>query len=303
MKDLLNYYYFLNLDKINKQNQTYYFTYQNHYFAFYQFDNLELIDAILSLNTYMLYHNYKVNKLILNRNNQVLTFYQSHYYCLVLLNYHDKTLVDALKIINFTRQLYSLKNSVLDRTNWYFLWSRKIDNIEYSIKHLMHKYKLLYQSIYYYIGLSENAISYLKIINIKNDNISISHQRVKYNDTLIDFYNPLNLIIDYRVRDLAEYIKSCFFTKKMSVLEIINDLKKIRMTNTDYIYLYIRLLFPTYYFDLYDLIISDKIKEESILNVTRYQEDYEYLLYEIYLLIKSHVNIIGIEWINKKFAI
>ena len=303
MKDLLNYYYFLNVDRINNQNRTYYFTYQNNYFAFFKFDNLELIDSLLSLNNYMIYNNYKISKIILNRNNQALTFYENHHYCLILITNPNKSFIDIFEIINFNKKLLWFKDSILNRSNWYFLWTRKIDNIEYTIKHLMHKYKLLYQSIYYYIGLSENAISYLKIINVSNDNLSISHQRVKFNDTKIDFYNPLNLIIDYRVRDLAEYIKSCFFDKKMSVLDIINKLKKIKMTNVDYIYLYIRLLFPTYYFDLYDLIISEEIKEENILEITKYQEDYEYLLYEVYSLIKTRVNIIGIEWINKKFAI
>ena len=75
------------------------------------------------------------------------------------------------------------------------------------------------------------------------------------------------------------------------------------MSDIDYIYFYIRMLFPSYYFDTYDLILNDKLKEEKILEITSLQDDYEYLLYEIYLVIKSHINIIGIEWINKKFAI
>lgn len=141
------------------------------------------------------------------------------------------------------------------------------------------------------------------MINFPNNNISICHKRVLANDTIQDFYNPLNLIIDYHIRDLAEYFKSCFFTGKMDVLDIINSLKKIKMANSDYIYFYIRMLFPSYYFDLHDLILLGKVKEEKILTITKYQNDYEYLLYEIYLVIKSHINIIGIEWINKKFAI
>ena len=165
-----------------------------------------------------------------------------------------------------------------------------------------HKYKIIYSSIYYYIGLTENAISYLKYLNLENNNISICHKRVGVSNNLIDFYNPLNLIIDYKVRDLAEYFKSCFFNKKMDVLQIVNCLKRIRMSNIDYIYFYIRMLFPSYYFDLYDDVLSGKIKEESILLITNMQDDYEYLLYEIYLVIKSHINIVGIEWINKKFA-
>ena len=141
----------------------------------------------------------------------------------------------------------------------------------------------------------------LKFVNLENDNLSICHRRVLYNTTLDSFYNPLNLIIDYRIRDLAEYIKSCFFKNRMDIIEIINYLKRIRLSNSDYIYFYIRMLFPSYYFDLYDDILSGKIKEESILSITKMQDDYEYLLYSIYLVIKEHINIIGIDWINKKF--
>ena len=37
----------------------------------------------------------------------------------------------------------------------------------------------------------------------------ILHKRIKLNSTLFDLYNPLNLIIDFKVRDFAEYIKDC----------------------------------------------------------------------------------------------
>jgi len=302
MKDLLNYYYYIITDRINMINHNYYFYYQNNYFCLYRYNSsLDDISLIFNLNTYMLYNNYKINKIILNKDNQMLTLYKGHYYVLVLISINSKNLVNLKDIITFNTRLTNL--NILNRTNWLYLWSNKIDNIEYSINHLMHKYKIIYNSIYYYIGLTENAISYLKYINLKNDNISICHKRVSGNSNLIDFYNPLNLIIDYRVRDLAEYFKSCFFSHKLSVLDIINYLKKIRMSDVDYIYFYIRMLFPSYYFDLYDLILSSNLKEEKILEITNYQDDYEYLLYEIYLVIKSHVNIVGIEWINKKFAI
>ena len=303
MKDLLNYYYYIITDRINMHNHNYYFEYLNHSFCLYRYDyNLNNLNDIFKLNTYMLYNNYKINKIILNRNSDIITKYGNHYYILILLNYNSKNLINFSNILTFQRNL-NVNFGVLTRTNWLELWSNKVDNIEYSIKHLKHKYKLVYNSIYYYIGLTENAITYLRLINIQSHNISISHRRVKSNMTQEEFYNPLNLVIDFKVRDLAEYIKSCFFDRKLDVSEIINYLKKIPMSNIDYIYFYIRMLFPSYYFDLYDLIISGVKDEKSILKVTSYQEDYEYLLYEIYLLIRSHVNIMGIEWINKKFAI
>ena len=281
-------------------NHNYYFSYLNNNFCLYRFDyEIKNQDEIGKLNMYMLYNGYKVNKIILNKDNSIVTRNGYHFYILVLLEYNSKRLINFKDIITYNNRIANI--NILNRTNWLELWSKKIDNIEYSIKHLMHKYRLIYNSIYYYIGLTENALTYLKLININNKNISISHKRVSAFCTLSEFYNPLNLIIDFRIRDLAEYIKAAFFEKRMTVLDIINYLKRIKMQDEDYVYFYIRMLYPSYYFDLYDLVILEKIKEEKILNITLYQEDYEYLLYEIYLLIRSHINIVGIEWINKKF--
>lgn len=302
MLDLLNYYYYIITDRVSLKNNNYYFTYQNNYFCFYKYNgSLNEINELFNLNTYMLYNNYQINKIILNNKKEILTLYDNNYYCLVLLNINSLDYVNIKQVITFNQRNINL--NILLRNNWYYLWSNKIDNIEYSINHLMHKYKLLYNSIYYYIGLTENSISYLKLLSVDNRNLSISHKRVNSNTSLVEFYNPLNLVIDYRIRDLAEYLKSCFFSLKMDILEIVNYFKKIKMSESDYLYFYVRMLFPSYYFDIYDNILSGKMDEKSILKITKLQDDYEYLLYEIYLVIKSRIDIIGIDWINSKFSI
>jgi hypothetical protein len=284
------------------QNRNYYFNYQNNYFCFYRYlGNIDDIYSILNLNNYMIYNNFKINKIILNKDGSIITTKDGNNYILILLTINSKNKINLKNILDFSRK--NININLLNRNNWILLWSNKIDNIEYTRIHLKNKYKLIYNSLPYYIGLTENAISYLRYNNIKNDNLGICHKRVDVNDSLIDFYNPINLVIDYRVRDLAEYFKSAFFSKIMDVTNIINYLKKIKMSNVDYIYFYVRMLYPSYYFDIYDKVLNGILKEEEILSITKLQNDYEYLLYEIYLVIKSHVNIVGIEWINKKFAI
>lgn len=299
MKDILNYYYYILTERISMKGNDYYFTYLNNHFAFYKYDNSHQIKELFNLNTYMLNNNYKINKIILNKNGEILTNYGNNYYVLVLLTYYSKNLVTLKDIIAFNQRKINL--NILDHSNWYYLWCLKVDNIEYSINHVRLKYKLLYTSIYYYIGLAENAISYLKYFNLTNQEKSISHRRVSCKNTILDFYNPLNLVIDFRIRDLTEYFKSAFFNQTLTTLDIINYLKKIKMSSIDYLYFYIRMLFPSYYFDCYDLILNQEIEEKAIIKIINKQEEYEYLLYEIYLVIKPYVNLIEIDWINSKF--
>ncbi len=298
MLDLLNYYYYIITDKTSLKDGNYYFNYQNKHFCLYQYNgSISNINDLFNLNVYMINNNLKINRIILNNKKEVLTMYDNRYYCLIALDNYSNNLISLKQVLEFNQSLVNL--NILKRSNWLELWSYKIDNIEYSINHLIHKYKIIYNSIYYYIGLTENAISYLKMLNINNKNLSINHNRVTCNMTITEFYNPLNLVIDYRIRDLSEYLKSCFFNSKMDIFEIINYLKRINMFDYDYIYFYVRMLFPSYYFDYYDLILLGKKKEEDIYKIIKMQGDYEYLLHEIYLYLKTKVNIIGIDWINR----
>ena len=269
MKDLLNYYYFILPDTIHMIKNNYYFEYKSHFFGFYVYNgNIEELNSIFSLNNYMIFNNYKINRIILNKESSIITRKDNKNYILIELIINSQDKINLKNIIEFNKQKVFI--NLLNRTN--------------------------------YIGLTENAISYLKYFNLSNNNIGICHKRINICDNLCDFYNPLNLIIDYKVRDLSEYYKSLFWNKSIDVKNIIDSIKLIKMNNIDYIYFYIRMLYPSFYFDMFDNILNDKSRELDILKITKLQEEYEYLLYEIYKVIKSHVNIVGIEWINKKFA-
>ena len=301
MKDLLNYYYFIIPDKIGMKNGNYYFNFKNHEFIFYLYENsLDNVEALFNLNNYMLFNNYKINRIILNKDRNILTRKDNKYYVLVELLINSKDKISLQNIIEFNK--LNININTLNRTNWYYLWSNKNDNVEYTLNHLKNKYQNLYSYSPYYIGLSENAISYLKYLNLNNNNIGVSHKRINVADSLREFYNPLNLVIDYKVRDKAEYYKSLFFNRNISVVDIINSIKLLKLSDIDLIYFYIRMLYPSFYFDMYDSIINGDKNDKDIEVIVNKQSDYEYLLYEIFLLLKSRINIVGIEWINKKFA-
>ena len=292
MKNILNYYYGIIIsDKIDNNG---YFSYNNHLFCLYLYErNTQDIQSLLLLNNEMLGLNIKINKIILNNNYEPLTYYDGKYYCLLLINYeyHEA-------YFRFIPTINNPKLNNLKRNNWDYLWSIKVDYVEYQMRYLVKKYPLLNSSVNYYIGLSENAISYFKLLVLNNTPLYINHRRInkKY------MYNPLELVIDYKVRDVAEYIKVNFFQKEKTIYEIKKFINSINLNNIDYLLLYCRLLFPSYYFDIYDLIISGQKEEKAILEIDELANNYEELLYEVYLLIKRKTNLLGIDWINNKFC-
>lgn len=295
MENILRSYYQMIIDDKSFQDKNY-FSYNNHLFCLYKYErSIEEINSLIMLNNYMLKNNIRINEIVFNIYNEPLTFYENNYYVLIKVDYR------------FSETTFKFFKAPLDKTyeklyrnSWGYLWSSKIDYVEYQMEHFKNKYPLLLESINYYIGLAENAIMYFNMLKLDNIPLYINHRRMRE----IDLYNPCELVIDYKVRDLCGILKRMFFTKKMTIYDIKKYILSLNLESIDYILLYTRMLFPSYYFDIYDRIINDKCEEKEILKITSRYEEYEELLYEIYLIIRRKINnIIGIEWINKKFMI
>ena len=116
-----------------------------------------------------------------------------------------------------------------------------------------------------------------------------------------DGTGQVNPAVDYKTRDIAEYIKYSFFYKEKSITDIINYLKSINLKSIDYLLLYIRLLYPSYYFDLYEEIINNGESENKINKIIELRIIYEKLLYEVYLYIKNKTNVLSISWLNNNY--
>ena len=284
MKNILEFFYQIVLnDEINQQG---YFFYNNNLFELKEYKrSQEEIKGLVILNNYMLINNIKINRIILNINNEPLSFYNNKYYVLLKIDYRNvyNNCYNSYRSPNI-KELDSLK-----RNNWSLLWSVKVDYIEYQVSHLIHKYPILYTTVNYYIGLSENAIMAFNMLNV-HEELYISHRRLN------DVFDPTELVIDYKVRDISEYIKNTFFYKEDSYDEIINYIRTLRLEKMDYMLLYIRLLFPSYYFDMYYEILNGR-REEDILLITSKASLYEKMLKDVYNIFKTYVNIINISWL------
>ena len=293
MKNILNYYYGIIIDESSIKDNGY-FWYNKHLFCLYEYKrNILEIEALVSLNKLMLERKIPVNKIISNLFNQTITYHNNRNYCLLMVNNDYKGKIN----ITFIKSFINSNFTILKRCDWGKLWSIKIDYIEYQLSHIKNSYPIINSSVNYYIGLAENAVSYFNMLNLNNIDLFISHRRI--NEESI--YNPLELVIDYKMRDVGEYIKYNFFNGKMSIYDVKEYLKGLELENIDYLLLYNRLLFPSYYFDTYEKIINNKMDEKEINKIINMANLYEELLYEIYRLFNSKINILGIDWINSKY--
>ncbi len=307
MKESLNYYYNLNISEVLKYNEIYYFKLNNqeYYFVPLKRQEKELTD-ILAVSEELKSRHIFVHALIPNIFNTVITNVYNTNYCLLMPYGDTKEEITLPALISFNKSLVlnSLKSN-LYRLSWANLWSQKIDYFEYQISELGKDKELILNSFSYYIGLGENAISYVNNATLKykptpSDKICLSHRRIGFPNYKLNYLNPLSFIFDLEVRDLAEFLKSAFFANE----DTLSYLKEALKSNTYSIYslslLYGRLLYPTYYFDLYERIMNNEESEELLLPILEKAPKYELFLKEAYLEISKYAPIDRIEWLLKK---
>ena len=305
MKQALEYYYNIDIDNLDEFDNNYHFILNkwDYYFVFFNRSIDELNDIIACINE-LKRKGINCHNIIFNKDNQALTKIGDIYYVLLSI-YNPNEEYDLIDIINMQKKLLLNPNhSKLYRNNWATLWSDKVDYFEYQIKELGLEKKEVLKTFSYYIGLAENAISYVNKTNQSysqgfNDRITLSHRRIHYPNIKVNYLNPLSFIFDLEVRDIAEYLKSLFFLSKEldSLEELQIYLKTAKLSIYSYQMLYARLLYPSYYFDIYEQIMNKKIDEDNLLKVVNKVNLYEQFLKKAYLEISKYANIEKIDWI------
>lgn len=302
MKNIINYYYNFNLLDVYLVDNKYYFNYKNNDYFFIVFDRpIEDAQSIYNLFLELKKRRLLTNDIILNKDNQIITFVNNTPYILLKDNVKNNqiNINDILYIQNNTINI--LKDKKLFRNNWINMWKAKIDYYEQLMNNISNKYKILNNTIDYYIGLGENAISYLVNNKITNNILCLSHKRIDVNKNSFDFYNPINYILDNRVRDFSEYTKNLFFLGKISINNYKYFLDYMNFTREEYILLISRLLFPTFYFDMYDNIINYNLDEIVIEDIINNTDNYISFIRDVmmYIIYQKRINIPFIEWIIK----
>lgn len=300
MKNVINYYYNLNPTDIHQVNKIYKFHISDENYIMYPcYRNIEEIKEIYDFHISLLRTGYYCHHIILNINNEITTIINGTHYILLKTFIENRTI--KIQDIIFFNNIYidNSKFVKIKRSSWHKLWMEKIDYIEYQISQFGKKYPIIRESSDYYIGIVENCISLLVNINDGQSIMTISHNRIGKEYMLLELYNPINFIIDHRIRDASEYFKYCILDS-----DVVNQIRDYIFSNnlTEYEInlFFIRILYPSYYFDMCEQIIDGKKEEKEMLNIINNVEIYENKIKEIYNYLRNIIKIPEIEWLIKK---
>ena len=302
MKNIINYFYNLNITELTNKDNIYSFYDNDELYYFYIYNNnikninlTKDIDDSLKKDTL-------IHEIIINKDNSIITYYNNIPYILCKINININKPI-TLGEINYLSSKVISTNSKITYHSWQDLWSIKMDYLEKVINENGKKYPIIVDSFNYFVGMAENAISYCNNLSNKevdNNSLVISHRIININDTVYAIYDPVNIIIDHKARDIAEYIKCSFFSDNINIFKELNVYFKYNYyTKDDVVMLLARVLYPSFYFNMYEDIMINSKEEKIITNITSKLDKYELYLARVFKYFNNFYNLPVPEWLNK----
>lgn len=297
MKNAINYYYHLYPDNVHQKDKKFTFVINEIKYIFIQFQkDISKLSDIQNISDLLISKNIRHNQIIKNINNSYITYINNIPYILLKINIDDDNLIILEDIIYFSRITNNLINDSMDIKILKKIWIDKIDYFEYQVSQFGIKFPKIRTSFNYFIGLAENSIILLNNISSSNIKKTICHYRIPFNMKLKDLYNPIEFILDNRVRDICEFLKLRIFTNDNIDL-VTYYFNYNYITNDEAILFLARLLYPTYYFDICEQII-DGYNDNYLIEILDKIEIYEKNLKKIYYFLKQNYKIPDIEWLT-----
>lgn len=75
----------------------------------------------------------------------------------------------------------------------------------------------------------------------------------------------MNVIIDYKERDIGEFLKYLFWHRSDRYENLDKIIETIINSNKNMNLIYSRMLYPSFYFDVYDNVINSREQPEKYL--------------------------------------
>ncbi|MBP1913139.1 spore coat protein YutH [Lederbergia galactosidilyticus] len=207
---------------------------------------------------------------------------------------------------------------------WKEFWIQRLEQMEKVWSGLVREpseerfNQLFVESFPYYLGICENAIQYVKDTELdesfgQSDQRTICHQSFgesTWDSSQIAIRNPFDWVVDHRARDIAEWIRECYFLHQRSYKPLITKFLQgyqsiAPLSKFSWRMIYGRLLFPLPYFlsvENYFLSPSEASKkqlEEKLDRYIRNAQEYEVFLREFFHLANQQTGEMPpIEWLN-----
>lgn len=288
MKEMISYLYNINItDELHFDDKTIYKTENNNYLL----EEVDDIKQVQILNNYLLYLNSRTffsYKFLNTIYNEIYFIHDNKNHVLISIGNDYDSLIDIDDMFDFyNKSNLLLQNKIKYNNNWEILWENKIDYLMMHFNNNKTTNKNIYLIFNYYISMAENALLYLKkvkkIYHI-NDQISFTHRRVGAHNYKLSFYNPTNFIVDLKIRDISEYIKSLYYENENYLIELEYYLKTNNLDQYLASFLFARIMYPTIFFDDYE---SGNLDFKKFINITKYEN----FIKKIYDVISSYISI------------
>lgn len=285
MKNTIHFYYNLNFDDIYEYDN-YSIIVSNGYIYAFKVLNIS-VESLLDIMDVLQANNIKINKIILNKDNNIVTEYNGKNYILTFVEKKDDV------------EKFYLLPSIVNKNEDIItkLWEKKIEFYTNQIHEVGLGNGWLVNSFNYYIGMAENAISIYNRTNKGSIRYIISHRRLNCPLSFPVFLDPTNMIVDVISRDISEYIKGKLLNDKIDIAEVRNIVNEYRLNNEEMNILLARLMYPSYYFDALDKFIEKKDQRE-VKSIVSKMDDYKNFIKAFYEEFKDF-QLYVVDWIKK----
>lgn len=299
MERFIEYFYGIITDCIKKDGEYYIFKSDGKNYLLVK--NAEFDDELkLMEKAEYTKSNPKYHKILCNRYGKIISNINGKEF-IVMQTSIEKNRIISISDIDLLRFDTMENSKTYSYFKWDKLWESKIDALEKWIQDKEEMFRDCYAIFNYYIGLSENALLYLKNVILKaTPTISfLQHYRLTIETTLFDYYNPISVLFDHQCRDIGEYIKSTIINKNFSLNDFASYMVTNNLSKQDIEFLYARIMFPSFIYDYLENCLSsnERINGRYLNTVVEY---YEEKLKEISKFLNEKYNIVTMEWLKKR---
>lgn len=267
MKSVIENLYNIKLDNLFINGDEYYFYIYNKKYSIIKINDINIINDKLLLSTFLFNNNIYSDRIIYNKYNSIVSNFRDNNFILLERKKSSNGLLDS--IIEFNNCKLVSKNVVL----WDKIWQTKLNIISDSFS--FHNDAVLNFCFDFYLYLGKLSI----IMFLKVGSEGVRHVKQSVNHVILDvenFYNPVNYIVDFSIRDIAEFYRSLLYHDSFDKNDLLCFIKENKLSKEELWLLLARVVYPK---EFIQLLFNKEGKEYELLN--EYYKKIKYVYYEL----------------------